>query len=228
MNTELWVALIALGGVLAGQVVTWLIARQSRSDDRDVISKDLQILKQLQPGTDTHRQFEKRVQKNITRLITRQNNRDFFWEAFAFLVPKLYYVILLLTGSYLLTTGESHELEGVGLGAIAVVVLAVVFWLIGSRGVIRAWMKWVPLWVQKNYLKWKVSRADKRFAKGQKIIAANIRTALEAGVSRADIEETARTTIGQHAPDPESRQQNLDRFLALVDEVSADVDIEPK
>lgn len=235
MSKEIWIALIAVTGVVLGQAVTWLIARQNRSDARDVISKDLQILKQLRPGTDTHTEFEQRIKKNIARLTEKQDNRDFYRESTAFLAPKVYFVGLAFVGWYLYTLPDSSQSwKAAGLGLILGVLLRCALWLITWRKTIWTLMQTAVLWVQTMYLKhWRIRRTKKQLRQTQEKharlaeLAFDVtRAAIASGAPRNEIEELTRKHFAESQGISDAdKAELLAEMLALIDRAASSAEV---
>jgi hypothetical protein len=75
---EVVVALITVGGT---QFVTYLISRQNANDLRVNISREIDIIRKLQPGTEEASKLEAHVRANVAKLIYRDELREQLAEA---------------------------------------------------------------------------------------------------------------------------------------------------
>ncbi len=75
MQTEIWVALIAVVGVLTQVLLTYLVSRQSANDLRTNIDRQIEIVRKLNPGSSAAIKLEQHIDVSLDELITRDTRR---------------------------------------------------------------------------------------------------------------------------------------------------------
>ena len=76
MSDELILGLIALVGAVAGPVFGYVIARQSATDRRTNIARDLETLHQLDPASETATMLSNHIKRNVAAVVLRDESRD--------------------------------------------------------------------------------------------------------------------------------------------------------
>lgn len=87
MPKEVVAALIAVGGVIFTQLITYAISRQSARDLRVNIDREIEIIKKLRPGSDEAQRLELHVKASIDKLIARDERREQLLEILATSAP---------------------------------------------------------------------------------------------------------------------------------------------
>jgi hypothetical protein len=80
VNAQVVAAIIAVSGVLIQVMVTYLISRQSASDQRTSIDRELGILAKLDPNTDEAKKLDEHIRANINALVSRDLDREVLVE----------------------------------------------------------------------------------------------------------------------------------------------------
>lgn len=76
MPKEIVAALIAVGGVIFTQLITYTISRQNARDLRVNIDREIGIIKKLRSDSPEARQLESHVKASIAKLIARDERRE--------------------------------------------------------------------------------------------------------------------------------------------------------
>jgi hypothetical protein len=94
MTTDIWVALLAVAGVITQVVVTYLISRQSANDLRANIGRDIDIAGNL-PSEDDATKLRNDIGAEIDALIARDEHREREGEILRSVVPIPLVVLVL-------------------------------------------------------------------------------------------------------------------------------------
>ncbi|MBJ7341619.1 hypothetical protein [Mycolicibacterium sp.] len=89
MSEGVAVALIAVGGVVLTQFVTYLISRQSASDLRTNIDREIEIIRKLQPGSTEATKLEAHIKASIEKLVYRDQRREQLADVVATFAPLM-------------------------------------------------------------------------------------------------------------------------------------------
>ena len=84
---EVVVALIAVGGVILTQLVTYTISRQGARDLRLNISREIDIIKKLRADSTEAKLLEAHVKTSIEKLITRDERRELILQTLMTAAP---------------------------------------------------------------------------------------------------------------------------------------------
>lgn len=128
------VALIAVGGVVLTQFVTYLISRQNANDLRVNISREIDIIRKLQPSTEETSKLEAHVRASVAELIYRDERREQLAELIWTFAP------LILASAAVVGLGVWRQH---GVPAMLGPTVAILYY---SLGAISAWLFLRYLW----------------------------------------------------------------------------------
>lgn len=112
MDTSIWNALIGAAATLAVALIGWMMSRQDRTDTRTNVARDLEILKALNPGSPIFASLKDRVNKNISRLIEKQDRQDSLRSLYQQYFSLVAFLILSLGAGW--ASEQSWATDGLG------------------------------------------------------------------------------------------------------------------
>ncbi|MCA1007013.1 heme biosynthesis HemY N-terminal domain-containing protein [Rhodococcus hoagii] len=231
MSTEVTVALIAASAAVVGPLVTWIIARQTRSDERADIVRDLEILKNLNPASPQYEKLDKRVATNVDRLVNEQDRRD----GSRFLLQLYFAMVTTLaagtTANWLITRkwlpaelyGYVKIIEVLSPTLTAITLLMIlaimgkIIWLLARLAGVHFQLVW------HRFRRWRAERSQRR---ADAATAQAMSLALTRGVTREQILDTLQRSISRSSDaqtlDDTMKEELLTSRMEIFDRVAAE------
>ncbi|MDF3336001.1 hypothetical protein P3H80_01130 [Mycolicibacterium septicum] len=173
MPKEVLVALIAVGGVMFTQLITYIISRQSARDLRVNIDREIEIIKKLRSDSAEAQQLERHVKASIQKLIERDERRERLVSALMTAAP-----VPILTAVSLGVGVWREHTDSPTLQAFLAVVFWGIFGLILGLATWSVWgsikniysfaQYWVPTVRRKQVMRRRVKKSQRRLAKTQR------------------------------------------------------------
>ncbi|MFX1783454.1 hypothetical protein [Prescottella equi] len=234
MSTEIAVALIAASAAIVGPLVSWIVARQARSDERTDIARDLEILKNLNPQSESHTLLECRITKNVENFVAAQDRRDSTRFSLQLYFIAMTFAVLgsasnwLIGRDWLPTELHGYVKAVAVLAPIVSLVMLVMLLAVAAQVVVMSvrilWLQIqisrgrVQIWANDRKIK-KLRKANQRLV-GQNEAAYDL--VVSKGVTRSQVLELVEQRANQDANIPVDRKSEvIESQMKLFDQAAA-------